>query len=1813
VKKLVFVIMLTLATLAALTAAINSTFCVTGESAGVTTLTFRLPSWSLQSNTADGLSFQQIVMDDGLVGATLQEGLPELPTFTTLVAVPRSGEVSLEVTDSEQESLELGAIWPVQAQGEEQNTRGLSYDTTWYGSGGIYPQQDVLMGDEAILRDFRVVPVTIQPFRYDPVSGRTTVTTQVQLSIHCSNPSAPMTMRSAISRSFDKLYRMAITNYDTILRDEDYTYQPRTLLIIYVANNNTDDMVNQIADWKRDKGFIVTTASTSVTGGSSSNIQSYIQNAYNTWDYPPEYIMLIGDTNGTFSIPTGSMYDHSYTMLDGGDILPEAFIGRVSIESSSNLSTYLSKINLVERQPYLSDLSFYNHSLLVGDAAHSGTSTYMTGRYCKECILSCDPDHTFTELFNTSPGVSNMSNAINNGSLFFEYRGYIGMSGWDANSASSLTNYNKITNAVILTCDTGTFDSGTSRTEALIRAGSSTAPTGSHSAIGMCTAGTHTQLNNMLTGGIFYGLSAMGMRTMGEANMCGKLYLYLAYNNINSSYVSSFTSWCNLMGDPSLDVWCGEPKEMNAAYATTVSYGQGWIDATVTDEDSEPIEGAWVTARNDDETICVSGYTNADGIVTLRFASTVTGEVALTITKPDYIPILGAFNVSSTGGVSFVQYDLDDDNSGDSHGNNDGEANPGEGIELVVGLHNYTSSSAGDVTAVLSCTDPYITINDATEDYGAIAAGTTGESQEDYDIEIAADTPDNHQVVFTLTTTSGANTWTSRFWLTISGCDLDVQSYAVVDGGNSVLDPEETATLQVTMVNNGQVTLSNVTGRLVSLDGLVRVDDNDATFGSIAPGNTATCITDAFEITALSLLVPGMQIPFQLTLSNAEGYEEVETFMLQAGTVSMDDPLGPDSYGYVVYDSGDTGYIDCPVYDWIEINPSNGGPGTQLTGINDTGNDQDDIVYVNLPFTFTFYGEDYTQMGISSNGFVTFSPDYQNSSFRNWPIPGAMGPSPMIAAMWDDLWTNGGGVFTWYNGEEHFYVVQWDCVNSTSSSSDEVFEIILYDPEYYLTSTFDGPIKIQYQDFNNVDSYFSASGGQGNYCTVGLEDHTELAGLQYTYNNTYPTAARAITDGTALYFTGRPVSFEDSYLILGNIVTYDEDNSGIIDVGESVDLGIYLENVGLSPATNVSAVLSTTDAYVSIITEASDYSDIPSECTGVNRDFFTFDVSTLCPDGHAINFTINCSDDDSEWVYAFTLVAYKPRLEMTTTLIWDAGGNNDGIMDPGEEGVLIINVANTSDTYANDIQATLTTSSPYITLEETSVPYPSLKPGANAQYPFAYTVSSSATVGSMADFTFSVGCTGSIANSWDFQATIGVWGWSTDFESGNEGFTGEDEWAYGTPTIGAHSGTHAWGTNLVVFYSDRADESLYTNQYYIGQSSQLIFWHDYRTQTDCDGGNVKISIDGGNTWSLLYPQGGYDGTANSSNVGIPGEQCFTGYHSGYSQEVFDLGDYAGNYAILRFHFGSDGSTVSYGWTIDDVTITGSQNKAACLIGTLTLDNPNIAVSEARVSVGDCTVAPMPDGSWVLYAPEDIYDLTATCNYFEGQEENNVVATQGQTSADHNFTLEYLDAPFNPAISQLNGTVTLLWSFDRDATTQRKSTVASRSRATFQSFRVWRRIESGMSELVATGLSDTLYTAPIDSLINYYYWVEAVYDAGVSMPTLAMQTYWNGEIVSNQGGSDQPLVTGLRGNYPNPFNPETTVSYSLAQQANVELCVYNIRGQRVATLVNERQEAGAHQAVWHGTSDDGRTVGSGVYFLRMHTPGYTKTTKMLLLK
>lgn len=93
----------------------------------------------------------------------------------------------------------------------------------------------------------------------------------------------------------------------------------------------------------------------------------------------------------------------------------------------------------------------------------------------------------------------------------------------------------------------------------------------------------------------------------------------------------------------------------------------------------------------------------------------------------------------------------------------------------------------------------------------------------------------------------------------------------------------------------------------------------------------------------------------------------------------------------------------------------------------------------------------------------------------------------------------------------------------------------------------------------------------------------------------------------------------------------------------------------------------------------------------------------------------------------------------------------------------------------------------------------------------------------------------------------------------------------------------------------------------------------------------------------------------------------------------------------------------------------------------------------------------------------------------------------------------------------------------------------------------------------------------------------------------------------------PTNYSLAQNYPNPFNPETNFDFALPRASNVELTIFNVLGQKVVTLIDQKMDAGTYRETWNGTSESGAPVASGIYFYRLTAGDFVTTKKMMMLK
>ena len=175
---------------------------------------------------------------------------------------------------------------------------------------------------------------------------------------------------------------------------------------------------------------------------------------------------------------------------------------------------------------------------------------------------------------------------------------------------------------------------------------------------------------------------------------------------------------------------------------------------------------------------------------------------------------------------------------------------------------------------------------------------------------------------------------------------------------------------------------------------------------------------------------------------------------------------------------------------------------------------------------------------------------------------------------------------------------------------------------------------------------------------------------------------------------------------------------------------------------------------------------------------------------------------------------------------------------------------------------------------------------------------------------------------------------ASDYEDNDGQMTASSggDWQWGSPASGphsAHSGYNVWGTNLEGNYASNASSTLDTPPLDLRNivSPILSVWQWYSFESSgnhmWDGGNVKVSVDGG-PFEVLNPVGGYDGIMDNPANPLHGEAVFGTLTDGnyWHQRIFNLTSIQGHIVVIRFQIGSDGSNEAPGWYIDDILVEG---------------------------------------------------------------------------------------------------------------------------------------------------------------------------------------------------------------------------------------------------------------------------------------------------
>jgi hypothetical protein len=1203
------------------------------DAQGANTLTLEFPDLLISDFLVGGTTYHELSLPgEGMLG---QPGAPSLPSVQKMIEMPNTSDVSLRFVGGDFEIVEGLNVLPEQERLHNIAELPLEWlhDEQVYQTDAFFPVSIKDVSNPVLLRNHRLVKASFFPVQVNPVSGQVKVWSRMEfaLSFPGENTINQKTFELAdANSSLDRVIRSQILNPTVPDGSMRAWHDAGDLPGNYLVYANTSAMSNSyfvdLLDWKRQKGHLVVVKTQNDVSFSYSAIRSDIISEYNG-DNPPAYVLLVGDVDGSYELPThSSQYDHYYAMIEGGDILGDVAVGRLSVDNSTQLATVCNKIMTYEQGPYVTNDAWLEHvGLTVGYSVCGMSMKTLSRSIAAELVTR----RGYTDIDSAyCAGSSHVVDWFNEGISFYNYRGWIGMEGLSTSEIIDLSQGPRTPMSTIFTCDTGDFDWGDDYTEAFLNAGSPSTPGGAVACAGFATSNTHTRYNNVFCGGFYGALLEHDVPEAGSCLLQGKYELYYTLPPSEQSNAANFAYWGNLMGDPGTPLWAGVPGALAAAVPAQVGLGASQLDLSFTSS-SQPVEGLVVCAYMESAGLQQVALTDANGRVILPLDGLQAGTLYLTATHHRY----GTFRRSIT--VRSNSYDVTL-SAWSVAGNSSAQA----------GLANQAVSFTLQNTGTSTMDNINVTpVLDAA--YGSVSAPSLSTIA----LSPGATQVFNGTLLSPLGTLDAASMLPLQFDVTSNQDDftllapvsvaapfvtLSSQSYP-----NGVLNPGDTDDMQLGVQNSGTLTGSNFTVTLTSLEpDYLTIHTASVNLGSLGIGTTEEPV---FSMSIGNMVLPGAVLQAELTWVSHSGSISGSALLgVEVGSPGQNDPTADDGYGYFAFENTDTGYMQTPSYNWYAISTPEGGSGTELS-INDNGDEQDDGVVVSLPFSFTYYGHAYSDMMVCSNGFVAFDDDgFGEWDFRNHSFPTSIGPDAMIAPMWDDHLTAGAaGVWTYYDAAQSAFVVSWYNVDANGSGGPNTFQLVLYDPSIHVTVTGDGPFKFQYADFNDTQSNSS----DFPYCAAGFKDESSTRGLTLVNYHVYPNTMRTIADGRAIYVSTMMGEFVDDIAPVISIPTVTP-----VFAGDPVLVEALISDYsGVASATLYWRLDASAWAAISMSDAGSTWSaTIPAQSSGT-VDFYI----------HAVDASEFANEGESEVVsYSPTTLIFRDGFDGMSVFTHEMGGGS---------------------------------------------------------------------------------------------------------------------------------------------------------------------------------------------------------------------------------------------------------------------------------------------------------------------------------------------------------------------------------------------------------------------------------------------------------------------------------------------------------------------------------------------------------------------------
>ncbi len=813
-------------------------------------------------------------------------GMPNLPGSGKNIAVPKEASVKLIMLDYDVETYQNILIAPAPSIPFDTEKAPLQYlkNKKIYEKDAFYPEQPVLVSKKHQLRGVDYVTLGITPFQYNPVKKELKVFKNIRVKLEFVGGKGTFGEDRLRNSEWDHILSQNILNSNS-LKKIDYSHKKSTkdgeaeYVIITLNQPEYLQWADSIKNFRRQQGISTEVYTIDAIGGNTVNaIETWVNNAYNTWETPPSAILLLADYDEGASGITSSRYPHPYeatyisdnTYADvDGDELPDIVFARMTANNADELETMITKFLNYERIPP-NNPDFYTHPITAlgwqterwfqicseviggfwnslgkqtvrinavyegnpgGDPWSSATNTSNVVDYFGPDGLNYIPTSP-SELGNWNGGnASQINNAINAGAFMLQHRDHGLEEGW-GEPAYRNNNINSLHNTDLpyiwsINCLTGRFDYTTETFAEKFHRYKHNGVNSGALGIMAATQVSYSFVNDVFVWGAYDNLWTNFLPDYGTqlpsnfilpafAGASGKYFLQQSNWPYNSEEKEITYRLFHHHGDAYMNVYSEIPQELTVTSPNVHVFGNQQMLVNA-DENSKIAVSYYDDVNSETIILATAEGTGAAVNINLSECPPVGTNMLLTVTKQNHYRYTKNILVIAPNGP----YDIVS-NFVINDGNNNA-AEYGESFNLDLTLENVGNQNSEDITLTLSSTDPYITsLTNATNiSFPDLAAGSTTSSSNQFNVVLDNNVPDQHKIIFNVSITDNhtKSVYESILSFKVNAPSIKVSELFVTndDNGDGRLDPGETGDLNFTITNKGHA-VANFSGMLSITD-----------------------------------------------------------------------------------------------------------------------------------------------------------------------------------------------------------------------------------------------------------------------------------------------------------------------------------------------------------------------------------------------------------------------------------------------------------------------------------------------------------------------------------------------------------------------------------------------------------------------------------------------------------------------------------------------------------------------------------------------------------------------------------------------------------------------------------------------------------------------------------------------------------------------------------------------------------------------------------------------------------------------------------